>query len=632
MTGPYARLKRLADDCTVAIPAAGVVGGSGFFVGPGLVITCAHVVAARDGAAASTALVEWRGEQRSGQVHAVPPKAGPDDLWAFPDLCLIELTPPPGQPWVVLGELDAGDTRVYLGGFNNVYDRRTPRLQRKSARIDEPQDLAGGSVWQLADCELAPGMSGGPVLDLASGTVCAVVKTQRKPGTTMGGLAIPAQAIRDAFPDVWRGNGEASADTRLWRNLRDAVRNIADPLDARLNQAERQELIGAASQLGLRLPDFNGLWEQLAPPFAARPGASFESVIDLARALADLPEAEPDPLIRLFERIGDMRKAASLDPLQQRAAEIAMRSGQSEALDKMRAATASTPSAGPVIVVRLERYGPQQRKYLITMWSCPARDGRHAKQVECDPGPHTEPSLRRVLADALAEEIRNLPPGTPLIEFVLPDHLLDRRIEEWQLNGWQLGVDYPVVVRFDGREPLEEHAWRSRGHLLHELRLPARHVGQWADLWIDCQAPRDLNQLDGKLQRNRDMPFVALTAWPHGKPLPPGVIAARHAGALAIVWQHEPCPEHRKPPPEPDDESCRGSRFRTAVHDYLADVELGQLPERIWQLRAEAAGRTDDPGSPGRHIAILWDDPARVPWGVAPASQPPVTSQRTELP
>lgn len=221
-----AALRRLTENCTVLVLLDHPSGfrGSGFFVAPGLVITCAHNVAV-DGSAASSATVEWRDQRFEGAVHAVPPSAGSSRLWDYPDLCLIQLhTAPHGHPWVELGDFPGlDDLEVYTTGYGTIYDD-VPRLEGKSARLGGPLYIGGGRLWQFTGAELSRGNSGGPVVDLRSGSVCAISKATRG-SNDQSGLVIPSSAIKEFFPDVWQGNqGELN---ELWERARRGMSDTA---------------------------------------------------------------------------------------------------------------------------------------------------------------------------------------------------------------------------------------------------------------------------------------------------------------------------------------------------------------------------------------------------------------------
>jgi hypothetical protein len=241
----------------VRIPAVGVTGGTGFFVAPGVIVSCAHVVAGPDGMAAEMVTVEWEDVNLVGRVSGISSATdGTPGSWPLPDLCVIEVdVPPQGHPWVILGDLPkAKSPEVYLSGFSDVYGEGTALFQAMSCRLDGPEDLAGGTVWRIADCEIAPGMSGGPVLDLRSGVVCAITTATRTHG--MGGLAIPAMAIQEVFPDVWERNQEESE----WRSQWQALRN--SPSDA--TSAERHSLLILAPE------SQNALYQELRDALVGR--------------------------------------------------------------------------------------------------------------------------------------------------------------------------------------------------------------------------------------------------------------------------------------------------------------------------------------------------------------------------
>lgn len=295
------RLKRLTDECTVKIPAPGVTGGSGFFVAPGIVLSCAHVVLDRETREpARTVTVEWREASTTGTVRAM---LGGGE-WQYPDLCVIELAEPPrDHPWVMLNDVDpARGPELYLTGYNWVYRGEAPGFRGTHARLDGPQDLDDARLWAFADCEVPEGMSGGPILQVRTGLIVGVVKTRRRRDSTMGGVMIPGSAIRDSFPDVWeRNRGEGR--NGQWYGLRSAQREWSHPLDVRLTSDQRRHLVQTAEELGLQHEDFNALWQEIADDFAPLPQRPLENILDLARELTELPTDPLDPLTELLDRI-----------------------------------------------------------------------------------------------------------------------------------------------------------------------------------------------------------------------------------------------------------------------------------------------------------------------------------------
>ncbi|HMH94288.1 MAG TPA: trypsin-like peptidase domain-containing protein [Streptosporangiaceae bacterium] len=621
MRSPHEVLKRLTDDCTLEVLAdGGIAGGSGFFVAPGVVVTCAHVVASGDRITAARATVRWRGAAYGGQVRARPLEKGPARVWATPDLCVISLDRvPPGQPQVVLGELRETDTsEIYVGGFTQVYDTATG-FQGTPGRLAGPQGLGRGRVWGIVDSQLSPGMSGGPVLDPRRGVVCGVTKCQRKKDTSLGGLVIPAAVLRQEFGDVWQANQDVGQDHDDWSLQRKAVLDISDPLGRLLTPSELGQLISLAAGARLRRADFSQLWRDIAGPRGPRPPFPLDDVTALAHAVADLlirPDSdEPAPLVRLFELLQD-RQDTPADP----ALSLARRLGQESALSDRRRKAAAAPEddsdGRPVIVVRLNsRTADPEREVLLDIWCYECR-GDPPYPVEVPPGPYPLSKIEQVVTDVLADLIPDLPPHRPiLIEFALPDRMLDDAVEWWTMDGLPIGDSHAVVVRFADRKPLQRRALQSRSEQFRDSRLPPKDSQQWDELWVDCADTRDLPELHRGLQFNGRLPLVAMTAWHPGRPVPVPVEAARSAGAPVILWRHQPCADHQL---LADHGSC-GSAFRDTVARELGEEPLSGLPEAVWQVRTG----NGSPDSPARRIAILWDDPDRLPWWNVPLNRQP---------
>ncbi|WP_461019702.1 VMAP-C domain-containing protein [Streptomyces daliensis] len=189
--------------------------GSGFFVAPEWVLTCAHVVAKGAGAV-------WRGERVIGVTTAdgvthtgelafgLPAPAdpeGPPAHWPLPDVALIRVpgATDPDCLWLsdrssltpaeigLYGWTSApGGGQVYLGGTGMA-----------SGGSGGPLVLRGGF--------LPPGCSGGPVVDLARGAVIGLSKGQAK-AQGGSGLAVPATSLR-ALCD------EGPRAARLWHEV-----------------------------------------------------------------------------------------------------------------------------------------------------------------------------------------------------------------------------------------------------------------------------------------------------------------------------------------------------------------------------------------------------------------------------
>ncbi|MEU6511732.1 trypsin-like peptidase domain-containing protein [Streptomyces sp. NPDC046942] len=176
--------------------------GSGFFIAPGWLLTCAHVVG-RGGAAVcrgeSAMSVTWQERSaadgwadRTGTGTAVLVAPRPDageasrDRWPFPDLALVRVTGADDVPCLWLGDREAGPrTPVGLYGWS---------VQTGELGIRHGDgELAGSDAQALLLAGSLPvgGLSGGPVLDLRHGSVIGVIKGRRPEE----GVAVPVTAL-----------------------------------------------------------------------------------------------------------------------------------------------------------------------------------------------------------------------------------------------------------------------------------------------------------------------------------------------------------------------------------------------------------------------------------------------------
>jgi vWA-MoxR associated protein C-terminal domain/Trypsin-like peptidase domain len=619
---PGARLQNFTRECTVHVLSEDlggrpIMGGSGFFVAPGVIVTCAHVVS-RDGRAVSRVKVRWENVIYTGTAVARPPVKGDEAIWDPPDLCVITLDQKPArQPSVVLGALGYADRHeLYIAGYNKLYNRADAQFQSKTTGVlGGDQELARGNVREIAGVEVAPGMSGGPVLDLRRGMVCGVTKAQRKPSDNLGGLFVPAEFIQREFSkEAWLPNQRASESNRRWHEQRDAVLNAADPASFGLDAYERRLLARCAAELRLAADDFTRLWGDITEQ---PPPRRFVSLPDLIADLADWTSCELNPMTKLFVWLAcsDRITLGSMNKLLSQAHSRVEHQGQ----DRGRVAEYETKvrerqqaPRNPVLVVHLKPDSPAAiRTFKLDIWRYTDRDA-DPDPVVIDAGPYGLAAAKEAVMDTLEEQVR-LPGGRQsVIEFALPDSLLNHPVEEWHITKRiPVGERYPVVVRIANRESdgisyLEQ--LRDRAKDFRNGAVPPHGSHEWDSLWLTCESrytPKDLNRL---LQRGR-IPMVAMTAW-HGRKR--AVIrAVKEAGVAVIVWRHKQCTASVCTTLGGDG-ACPGWQFKEASAGHVAGERLTALPQKI--LAARLAQDDDGHGDQSLGIALLWDDPDLIPW------------------
>ncbi|MEW2255493.1 trypsin-like peptidase domain-containing protein [Streptomyces sp. NPDC047869] len=182
--------------------------GSGFFIAPGWLLTCAHVVG-KGGAAVcrgeSALRVTWQErttepaatdawEERSGTGTAVllaPRPEEPESLrdpWPFPDLALVRVEGADDARCLWLGDREPG-ARAPIGLYG--WSLQTGELGVRHGT----GELAGSDARALLLGGSLPigGLSGGPVLDLRHGSVVGVIKGRRREE----GVAVPVTALHE---------------------------------------------------------------------------------------------------------------------------------------------------------------------------------------------------------------------------------------------------------------------------------------------------------------------------------------------------------------------------------------------------------------------------------------------------
>jgi hypothetical protein len=179
---------------TVAVHSDGQHRGSGFFVQPDLVTTCAHVLSGHPDE------VEVRYERETlpaRVVLRVPPEEGTGPLYAFPDLCFIRLNEPLDHPFVSLADTP------------ELPDRLKVVAQARSLASAEPAeatlllDVVGraGQYVRVKGDEITSGMSGAPAFDPRTGLVHGVVKASQDRKAPRGGLFVPATYVALALTE-----------------------------------------------------------------------------------------------------------------------------------------------------------------------------------------------------------------------------------------------------------------------------------------------------------------------------------------------------------------------------------------------------------------------------------------------
>ena len=166
---PPATFESLLRQVSVPI-TAGTQIGSGFFVAPNRIITCAHVVAV-DNKPAESITVHLPGEERSVEVVDGSFQNGNKSV----DLVLLKVADYDADyPYAALTSVvEVGDELWVWGYPAGPYrkgDSAIVRYQGMSTREDSIELL------KTKGTPLAPGFSGAPVLNLRTGAICGLIR------------------------------------------------------------------------------------------------------------------------------------------------------------------------------------------------------------------------------------------------------------------------------------------------------------------------------------------------------------------------------------------------------------------------------------------------------------------------
>lgn len=270
------------------------------------------------------------------------------------------------------------------------------------------------------------------------------------------------------------------------------------------------------------------------------------------------------------------------------------------------AAPSIEPSLHPAyLLIQLEPDGVDPDSYYVSHWRQSDTDGWH-------PIPGETVKLHRDelpgAVDRLIEEAEELWSDLRqpvVIEYILPWDLLGEPVEWWNKERdapipTPLVMDYTVVLRsFDRlRKGAWHRPWNNRWRQLKER--PADSRSHWS------LPDRSAFHLERELKEDEQIVCLILSE-PPGADSPAArqeFVAALRAGIPALLW----------------DRSGSGVAFREAAADIVRDRGLAGLLERTrrWRNEALALGPEGWDGHVGRHLALLLDDPERMPGPSAP--------------
>jgi hypothetical protein len=602
-----ARLEQLASRATVRIGPdrpPGTLWGSGFFVAPGWVLTCAHVLPMASGDE-KAATLRVRGHQLDAAAKIAYRLGGGTDPGQ--DLALLHLEGPvPSHACVRLTDRYDAPHRVTALGW------RTPAggLPQRWSGHSECNGRDGSYGLTLAPhMEIPHGASGGPLLDRDHGMIVGVVKARR--AGRDGGLAVAATALR-GFREARPVGGESLLG--------------ADPYASLIREHDRwhQRAGGGHSWVGLQGDLGAGGERAWAPNDSAEASGLLAalpqpvSTAALQRMITAVLGYEPlweDDLVPVDWRdaqgwVHDQREGADIVALHYLLAVAEeCRSLAPDAVSALehwikariemlpeylgallRSRTADTPldirdDEGPVVAVELEpdSYRPEDR-FHWRVWSWP--EGTGAARVLDEDAASEGTSLTdlpEVLDKPLGRAFRQLDTSERLarLELALPVEHFGLQVHRWPFGGRR-----QVVLRCLKRRGEPAAVWRERWRGVAEGGLKALpvHWPKYPKEALETAPPGAVPVVCRPPRQARELLTDAIGA---GYGVALWSLRTKHAGACGT--------------------DC-GDLYDRTGRLLGSTTRAAALPERLRVLRE----RTGDPGSEwADELALLYDDPRR---------------------
>jgi hypothetical protein len=188
--------------------------GTGFCVAPGLVLTCAHVLAGPGRLPPDVVRAEWNGAEFN--LAVVPQWFRP--AWdGGPDLALLRLGEVDLPIACLSPMIDPGDDLWTFGYPAGPYRKGDVA----SFRYDGPSFAESSELLRASHGRVTEGFSGAPALNWRTGSVCGILRLADSPvGGPPGVRLVGATTVIEAYPEL--------RDPQLWPEGREWLELLED--------------------------------------------------------------------------------------------------------------------------------------------------------------------------------------------------------------------------------------------------------------------------------------------------------------------------------------------------------------------------------------------------------------------
>lgn len=598
--------------------------GTGFYITPNLVLTCAHVVA-------DTRQVQVRsGDVRlAGEVElAVPelPPAKDEDPWLLPDLALIRVPPrhdlaPGGVAWLELGP----DYRISRAesfstwGYDVSGLTRAPSIGlRRYTSAGRRDSHDSTDAVELTRETIPKYRSGSPVVDLETGRVVGVIKAARARGDGEGGYMTPLArwlpaVLGDRFTEVLNAHDRFHAYDRNWPaacarlDAAAAADTVSSHclLEARLLDllADGSAVLSDEEQAGLLAP-------LMANQLLHRGGQLRDGFLALA-GMRTPGNTALHPLLNFFEGfVAQVSDRAGTHWAQDATAwldECADALGQAGRLRAYRRGLLATEERDSVPrgIFPTLRVHVRPTLDLVGGFDVSVRLYHAADSAEPERGPARPVSradLWPLLRELIPQCVIDLPRrSSTVLDLIVPLDLLHEPVHLWPLPGLgTIGELLPVIVRSQER-------WQEERYALSRESLRAA----WSFVamtpvpitWMMCDNALLRGADPGGDGTDRNRLALGLTNPPSSRHAGSRrlVQAAIDQGLPLVVWSAGGCLATHGPDDAPPTR-CFGPAFRDRFESVLNGTRLIDLPRKLFELRSRRVRNADD-------IVLFWDSP-----------------------
>jgi hypothetical protein len=246
----------------VTVPLLGPAGaaGTGFFVAPGVIVTCAHVITDASGNVAGLVRSAETDRVRATSFRVVPGTYRANEPGSE-DLVLLQAEGDVTGAHVVLHPSAEPDDPLWAFGYPlgryRAGDSATLTLAGPSQRIE------GAELLKTVQGPVGPGFSGGPVLNWRTGAVCGVVRYRDTERADTARL-VPVRSVFATHPGLEPVHRAASPGNRDWLELLDDAQ-LAE-VGIRFPGPRLREYLDAASGADGRHPHAELAGTEVTPP------------------------------------------------------------------------------------------------------------------------------------------------------------------------------------------------------------------------------------------------------------------------------------------------------------------------------------------------------------------------------